>query len=80
MKTLMAIRMIKRIFFVSFLALLSACNTVAGLGEDITASADWAKQKMSGSSKPSEEQKNSPAQGDASPSSKAAVEVGGPMK
>ena len=73
-------RMTKRIFFLCFLAMLSACNTVAGFGEDITASADWAKQKISGSSKPTEDQKNSSAQGDASSSGKASVEVGGPMK
>ena len=72
--------MIKRIFFVSFLAILTACNTVAGFGEDITGSADWAKQKISGSSKPIEDQKNSSAQGDASSSDKNSVEVGGPMK
>lgn len=73
-------RMIKRIFCVSFLVMLTACNTVAGFGEDITASADWAKQKISGSGKPSEEQKSSTPQGDASTSGKSSVEVGGPMK
>ena len=77
---MITMRMTKRIFFVSFLAMLSACNTVAGFGEDITASADWAKQKISGSSKPTEDQKNPSAQGDASSSGKASVEVGGPMK
>jgi hypothetical protein len=60
--------------------MLTACNTAAGFGEDITASADWAKQKISGSSKPAEDQKNSSAQGDASSFGKASVEVGGPMK
>ena len=74
-----AMPMIKRIFCVSFLATLTACNTVAGFGEDITASADWAKQKISGSSKPTEDRKNSSAQGDASSSGKTS-EVGGPMK
>ena len=72
--------MIKPIFFAGFLAMLTACNTVAGFGEDITASADWAKRKISGSSKPTEDQKNSSAQGDASSSGKASVEVGAPMK
>lgn len=43
MKTLKAMGMNKQIFCVSFLAMLIACNTVAGFGEDITASADWAK-------------------------------------
>ena len=80
MKTLKAMRMSKRIFCVSFLAMLTACNTVAGFGEDITASADWAKQRIGGSSKPSEEQKSSTPQGDASTSGKSSVEVGGPMK
>jgi len=72
--------MIKPIFFAGFLAMLTACNTVAGFGEDITASADWAKRKISGSSKPTEDQKNSSTEGDASSSSKASVEVGAPMK
>ena len=27
-------------------ALLAACNTVAGVGKDITSSADWTKEKM----------------------------------
>ena len=80
MKTLKAMRRNKRIFCVSFLAMLTACNTVAGFGEDITASADWAKQRIGGSSKPSEEQKSSTPQGDASTSGKSSVEVGGPMK
>ena len=80
MKTLKAMRMIKRIFCVSFLAMLTACNTVAGFGEDITASADWVKQKIGGSSKPTEEQKSSTPQSDASTSGKSSVEVGGPMK
>ena len=73
-------QMIKRIFLAGFLAMLTACNTVAGFGEDITASADWAKHKISGSSKPTEDQQNSSAQGDASSSGKASVEVDGPMK
>jgi predicted small secreted protein len=72
--------MIKAIFFAGFLAMLTACNTVAGFGEDITASADWAKRKIGGSSKPIEDQKNSSAEGDASSSGKASVEVGAPMK
>ena len=27
---------------------LTACNTMAGLGQDITKSAEWTKDKMSG--------------------------------
>jgi predicted small secreted protein len=63
--------MTKRIFFVSFLAMLSACNTVAGFGEDITASADWAKQKIGSPSKPTEDQQNLAPQADTSSSAKA---------
>ena len=57
---------------------LSGCNTIAGFGEDITKSAEWTKQKMGGSS----EAPNQPTQsgGSGSSSSKASVEVGGPMK
>jgi len=29
---------------------LTACNTIAGLGTDITNSADWAKEKLGGQS------------------------------
>ena len=51
--------------------MLTACNTVAGIGEDITAGADWAKQKISGSSKPAEDQQNLAPQADTSSSGKA---------
>ena len=30
--------------------MLTACNTIAGLGTDITNSADWAKAKLGGKS------------------------------
>ena len=30
--------------------MLTACNTIAGLGTDITNSADWAKEKLGGQS------------------------------
>ena len=30
--------------------MLTACNTIAGLGTDITKSADWAKEKLGGQS------------------------------
>jgi hypothetical protein len=30
------------------LIMLSGCNTVAGMGTDITRSAEWTKDKMSG--------------------------------
>ena len=30
--------------------MLTACNTIAGLGTDITNSADWAKEKLGGKS------------------------------
>jgi predicted small secreted protein len=51
-------RTIKPIIALSFLIVLTACNTVAGIGEDITASADWAKQKIGSPSKPTEDQQN----------------------
>jgi predicted small secreted protein len=34
---------------VVMLVMLSGCNTVAGFGNDITKSAEWTKDKMSGS-------------------------------
>jgi predicted small secreted protein len=34
---------------VIMLIMLSGCNTVAGMGTDITKSAEWTKDKMSGS-------------------------------
>ena len=32
------------------LIMLTACNTIGGLGTDITNSADWAKEKLGGQS------------------------------
>ena len=32
------------------ITMLTACNTIAGLGTDITKSADWAKEKLGGQS------------------------------
>jgi predicted small secreted protein len=34
---------------VVMLIMLSGCNTMAGMGTDITKSAEWTKDKMSGS-------------------------------
>ena len=51
--------------------MLTACNTVAGIGEDITASADWAKQKIGSPSKTTEDQQNLAPQADTSSSGKA---------
>jgi predicted small secreted protein len=34
---------------VVMLIMLSGCNTVAGMGTDITKSAEWTKDKMTGS-------------------------------
>ena len=31
---------------IALLSMLSACNTVAGVGEDITGSANWVKDKI----------------------------------
>lgn len=78
MKLLRAMRMterfmnrtIKRTIALSFLIMLTACNTVAGIGEDITASADWAKQKIGSPSKPTEDQQNLAPQADTSSSAK----------
>ena len=80
MKILRATQMIKRILAVGFLTMLTACNTVAGFGEDITASAEWTKQKIGSPSRLSEDQKNSPSQSGAPSSGKASVEIGGPIK
>jgi predicted small secreted protein len=64
-------RTIKPIIALSFLIVLTACNTVAGIGEDITASADWAKQKIGSPSKTTEDQQNLAPQADTSSSGKA---------
>ena len=73
-------QMIKRAMAISCLMSLTACNTVAGVGKDISTSADWAKQKISGPSKSNEDQNSTASQSSASPSSKDSVEVGAPMK
>ena len=39
MKTVVALIMV---------TLLTACSTVSGLGKDISSTADWTKEKMSG--------------------------------
>jgi len=41
---------------IAALVVLTGCNTVAGFGTDITKSAEWTKDKMSGS-------KDQPAKG-----------------
>jgi predicted small secreted protein len=38
----------KQAFIVVALLTLSACSTVAGVGQDIKSSAEWTKEKMSG--------------------------------
>jgi len=73
-------QMIKRVMAISCLMSLTACNTVAGVGKDISTSADWAKQKISGPSKSNEDQNSATSQSSASPPGKDSVEVGGPMK
>ncbi len=73
-------QMIKRAMAISCLMSLTACNTVAGVGKDISTSADWAKQKISGPSKSNEDQNSAASQSSASPSGKDSVEVGTPMK
>jgi hypothetical protein len=50
------------------------------VGKDISTSADWAKQKISGPSKSNEDQNSATSQSSASPPGKDSVEVGAPMK
>jgi predicted small secreted protein len=73
-------QMIKHAMAISCLMSLTACNTVAGVGKDISTSADWAKQKISGPNKSNEDQNSATSQSSASPSGKDSVEVGAPMK
>ena len=80
MRAVKALQMIKRAMAISCLMSLTACNTVAGVGKDISTSADWAKQKISGPSKSNEDQISATSQSSASPSGKDSVEVGAPMK
>jgi predicted small secreted protein len=38
-----------KLFLIVLMAMaLGACSTVGGLGKDITATAEWSKEKMSG--------------------------------
>jgi len=80
MRAVKALQMIKRAMAISCLMSLTACNTVAGVGKDISTSADWAKQKISGPSKSNEDQNSATSQSSASLSGKDSVEVGAPMK
>lgn len=80
MRVLKVIQMIRRAIAISCLMALAACNTVVGMGKDISTSANWAKQKISGSSKSNEDQNSATSQSSASPPGKDSVEVGGPMK
>jgi predicted small secreted protein len=38
----------KQALIIVTLLTLTACSTVAGVGQDIKSSADWTKEKMSG--------------------------------
>ena len=38
----------KQAFIIVTLLTLTACSTVAGVGQDIKSSAEWTKDKMSG--------------------------------
>ena len=40
--------MLKLLVVLGLAMTLTACNTVAGFGEDITSSADWVKKKIGG--------------------------------
>ena len=37
----------KSLIVVTMIGLLTACNTVSGLGKDLTGTADWTKDKIS---------------------------------
>ena len=37
----------KSLIVISMIGLLTACNTVSGLGKDLSGSADWTKDKIS---------------------------------
>jgi predicted small secreted protein len=41
----------KTLILASIVVLLTACSTVAGVGQDIKGAADWTHEKMTGSSK-----------------------------
>ena len=38
----------KNVIIISALLTLTACNTISGIGKDITQGADWTKGKMNG--------------------------------
>jgi predicted small secreted protein len=37
----------KSLIIITMIGLLTACNTVSGLGKDLSGSADWTKDKIS---------------------------------
>ena len=37
----------KSLIVISMIGLLTACNTVSGLGKDLSGTADWTKDKIS---------------------------------
>ena len=37
----------KSLIVIAMIGLLTACNTVSGLGKDVTGSAEWTKDKIS---------------------------------
>jgi predicted small secreted protein len=37
----------KSLIVITMIGLLTACNTVSGLGKDLSGSADWTKDKIS---------------------------------
>ena len=80
MKVLKVISMIERLLVISFLTMLTACSTVVGVGQDIAASANWAKQKITGPSKTNNDQASPAPPSDTASTSKDAVEIGAPMK
>ena len=36
----------KSLIVIAMIGLLTACNTVSGLGKDVTGSAEWTKEKI----------------------------------
>ena len=46
------------ILIIVCLILLTGCNTIAGMGSDITRSANWTAEKMSGSKTDSQKKSN----------------------
>ena len=42
----------KSLIVIAMIGLLTACNTVSGLGKDVTGTAEWTKEKISNKESP----------------------------